>query len=273
MRILFISDVVAEAGTNMALDLIPRIKNIWKADFVIANGENAHMGKGITTALAKKFQAAGVGCITSGNHIWEPKKRDVLIDLAGYVLRPINYPKGNIGIGSNIFKVGSEKIGVINAQGLAFMYSIDNPFPVIASEIEKMRKETPIIFLDFHAEATAEKQAIGWEFDGKISAFAGTHTHVQTADERILPGGTGFITDAGMTGPIDSVIGMQIEPALERFKKQTPVYYRHAHSNPRLNGMLYDISSQGKCTKVARINVNKAEFNAMVEKKTDPFKD
>lgn len=271
MKILFIADIVADAGVNLALDLIPRMKNIWKVDFLIANGENAHMGKGITTGLAKKFQSIGVDCITSGNHIWEPKKRDVLIDLAGYVLRPINYPKGNIGVGSNVFQVGQDKIAVINAQGLAFMYSIDNPFPILEEEITRLRKETNIIFVDFHAEATAEKQAIGWEFDGRISAFAGTHTHVQTADERILPGGTGFITDAGMTGPIDSVIGMQREPAIERFKKQTPIYYRHAQENVRLNGVLYDINTQGKCEKIARVNVNKPEFNEMVEKKKSPF--
>jgi len=273
MKILFISDVVAQAGSDLALDLVPKMRNQWKVDFVILNAENAHMGKGVTTQLAKKFQAAGVDCITSGNHIWEPKKRDVLIDLAGYVLRPINYPKGNIGVGSNIFKIGDHKIAVINAQGLAFMFSIDNPFPILEKEITKLRKETNLVFLDFHAEATAEKQAIGWYFDGQISAMVGTHTHVQTADERIFPNGTGFITDAGMTGPFESVIGMIKEQAIERFIKQTPVYYRHAMGDPRLNGVLFDINAKtGKCEKIARLNLNIVEYAAMVDKKIDPFK-
>jgi metallophosphoesterase (TIGR00282 family) len=247
------------------------LESLWKIDFIIVNGENAHMGKGITTPLAKKFKNAGVDCITSGNHIWDTKKKDVLIDMAGYVLRPVNYPRGNIGLGSNVFSAGSEKIGVINAQGIAFMAPIRNPFTVLEEEITAMRKEANIIFLDFHAEATAEKQAIAREFDGRVSVVAGTHTHVQTADEQILPGGTGYITDAGMTGPFDSVIGMITEHAIERFKLQTPIYYRHASGNPRINGILTDINSNGRCERIARVNMSKSEFNSMAEKKKTPF--
>jgi metallophosphoesterase (TIGR00282 family) len=269
MRFLFIADIVAEAGTDLALDLIPRMRALWQPDFIVINGENAHMGKGITTPLAKKFLSLGVNCITSGNHIWEPKKRDVLIDLAGEVLRPINYPAGNIGVGSNVFTVNGQKVAVINAMGLAFMYPIDNPLFALEAEVKRLRRETPFIFVDFHAEASAEKQAVAWALDGQITCLAGTHTHVQTADERILPKGTGMITDAGMTGPYDSVIGMEIEPAIARLRLQTPVYYRHASDNVRLKGILFAADSEGHCTKIVRVNVNKIEFGKLAEQRRD----
>lgn len=268
IRFLFISDVVADTGSNLVIDLVPLLRSRWQLDFVLVNGENAHMGKGITTGLAKKFKQAGVDCITSGNHIWEPKKRDVLIDMAGYVLRPVNYPKGNIGLGSTIISTTKADFGIINAQGLAFMYNIDNPFHVIDQELTQMRKKTKIIFIDFHAEASAEKQAIAWHYDGQISAVAGTHTHVQTADERILPKGTGFITDAGMTGPHDSVIGMEVEPAIQRIQLQTPLYYRHAQGNPKLNGIVLQIDENtGHCHSIHRLNGSKSDILALDAKK------
>lgn len=263
MRVLFIADIVGEEAVHFVTDLLPRIKNFHKIDFTIVNGENADKGKGITAPQVKLLQDTGVDCITSGNHIWDHRKRDVLVKFGGYVLRPHNYPEGNLGVGSNIFRLADgRKIAVLNLQGRSFLYSIDCPFKTSEKEIRRLRSETPIIFVDFHAEATAEKQAIGWHLDGTVSAVIGTHTHVQTADERILPGGTAYLSDAGMTGPMDSVIGMDINRAIERFMLQSHVYYSIAKGNLRLNGVVIDINDDsGKADKIYRLNFNKSEFS------------
>lgn len=263
MRILFIADLVSDPAIGLVGDLLPRLKRRYQVDFTIVNGENADRGKGITVKQVRRLKGFGVDCVTSGNHIWDPRKRDVLVEEGGYILRPLNYPEGNVGVGSNIFRTADgKKVAVLNLQGRSFMYSIDCPFRLGEKEVRRLRSETRIIFVDFHAEASAEKLALAWHLDGKISALVGTHTHVQTADERILPNGTAYITDAGMTGPEESIIGMDIKRAIERFIMQSHVYYAVAKGTIRLNGVLIDVDeSTGKATHIERLNFTKQEFD------------
>ncbi len=263
IRILFIADLVGERAIDLVGDMLPRLKQNYAIDFTIANGENADKGKGITDKQVNRLKEMGVDCLTSGNHIWEPRKRDVLVRHAGYILRPLNYPQGNVGLGVQVLEVaGRTKIGILNLQGRSFMYPIDCPFRVGEKAIRKLRSETKNIIVDFHAEATAEKQAIARYFDGKVSAVIGTHTHVQTADEKILPNGTAYITDAGMTGPEESIIGMDIEKAIQRFMMQSHVYYAMAKGDQyRLNGVVIDIDEDtGKALQIQRLNLTKREL-------------
>ncbi len=263
MRILFIADLVGDDAVALVVDLLPRMKNYYGVDFTIVNGENAHQGKGMIPKQVERLKRIGVDCLTSGNHIWDPRKRDVLERYSGYLLRPLNYPDGNVGLGSKVFKMeNGTKIAVMSLQGRSFMFTIDCPFRIAEKEIRRLRSEASIIFIDFHAEATAEKQALAWHLDGKAAAIVGTHTHVQTADERILPNGTAFLTDAGMTGPVDSVIGMDTQKAINRFILQSHIYYAISKStNIRLNGVLIDVDENtGKAQKIQRVNFNKTEF-------------
>ncbi|GAB4362763.1 MAG: TIGR00282 family metallophosphoesterase [Calditrichia bacterium] len=263
MNVLFIADIVGEEVIDIILDVLPRLRNQYRIDFIVANAENAHKGKGIVKNQIEKLKSGGIHCLTSGNHIWEPRKKDVLIEYAGYLLRPHNYPEGNIGVGSTIIRLDNQtKVAVLNLQGRSFMYPIQCPFATAEKEIRRLRSETPFIIVDFHAEATAEKQAIGWYLDGKVSAVIGTHTHVQTADERILPKGTAYITDAGMCGPFDSVIGMDIQKAIDRFQLQTHIYYAIAKENLRLNAVVVHLNDNtGRAEKIFRLNFNKKEFD------------
>jgi metallophosphoesterase (TIGR00282 family) len=262
MRVLFIADIVGEDAIDLVLDLLPQIKNQYQIDFTIANVENADKGKGVTQKQIVRFKENKIDCLTSGNHIWNPRKKEILIENAGYLLRPLNFPDGNMGIGSAVFTIsGGHKIGVLNLQGRSFMNSIDCPFRRGEKELRKLRSETHNIIIDFHAEATAEKQALAWHFDGQVSAVIGTHTHVQTADERILPKGTAYISDAGMCGPMDSVIGMDIQKAIDRFILQTPIYYAMAKNNIWFNGVVFDIDERnGRAKEIFRLNFNKARF-------------
>lgn len=263
MNILFIADIVGEEIVDIIFDILPRLKKRYSIDFIIANVENLDKGKGIQPKQVERLKSEGIDCLTSGNHIWDPRKKDVLIQYAGYLLRPLNYPEGNIGVGSTIISVkDGTKIGIINAQGRSFLYSINCPFSTVMKEVRRIRSETPNIIVDFHAEATAEKQALGWYLDGKVTALIGTHTHVQTADERILTNGTGYITDAGMCGPFDSVIGMDTQKAIDRFMLQTHIYYSIAKDNLRFNGILLEMDEEtGKAKQISRLNFNKKEFD------------
>jgi metallophosphoesterase (TIGR00282 family) len=256
MNILFIADIVGEDMLDIIFDILPRLRRQKTLDLVIANVENVDKGKGVLTKQIDRCKSAGIDCLTSGNHIWEPKKREVLITYAGYLLRPLNYPDGNIGIGSTIVQTKEgKKVGIINLQGRSFLYPINCPFTLGQKEVKRMRSETPVIIIDFHAEATAEKQAMAWYLDGKVSAVIGTHTHVQTADERILKNGTAYITDAGMCGPYDSVIGMDTQKAIDRFLLQTQIYYIVAKENLRFNGILLKIDEDtGKAERIQRLN-------------------
>jgi len=263
MNILFIADIVGIEVMDVILDVLPRLRNRYRIDFVVANAENVDKGKGIQAKQVERLKAGGVHCLTSGNHIWEPRKKEVLIKHAGYLLRPLNYPEGNIGVGSAVFlATNGKKVAVLNLQGRSFMYPINCPFAAAEKEVRRLRSETSIILVDFHAEATAEKQAMGWFLDGKVSAVIGTHTHVQTADERILPRGTAYITDAGMCGPFDSVIGMDTQKAIERFRLQTHIYYAIARDNLRLNVVIIEVDDDtGKARKISRLNFSKEEFD------------
>lgn len=230
LHILFISDIIGSAGRDTIASVLPRLGNELDLDLVIANGENATMGLGIDDktieALHKDLR---IDVITSGNHVWHRRKYLKKID-ENFLLRPLNYPEECPGHGSCIIETADKiKVGVINLQGRSFMLPIDCPFKTAMKAVESFRdQDIACIFIDFHAEATAEKMALAWYLDGKISALIGSHTHVQTADEQILPQGTAYLTDAGMTGPHHSVIGMNIDTAIQRFITQVPYHYLQA---------------------------------------------
>lgn len=242
MKIIFIADIVGGPGRKVLRNLLPNLLQEKKADFCIANGENAAGGFGLTLEVAEELFKSGIDVITSGNHIWDRKEILPYLDSRNELLRPVNYPPQNPGHGSGVFTAKNGlAVGVINLQGRVFMQEIDCPFRTILPVIEEMKTVSPMILVDFHAEATAEKVAMGWYIDGRVAALLGTHTHVQTADERILPGGTGYITDAGMTGSLDGVIGIKKELAIKRFITQTPNRFQPADSNLVLMGVLLTI--------------------------------
>ncbi len=258
INILFIADIIGKAGLEITQSLLPRLVRENMIDCVIANGENAASGKGLTPALAKTLRQTGIHVITSGNHIWDKDKIYDYFIQDPYLIRPLNYPPGAYGEGACIFETASkDRIGVINIQGRSFMYPIECPFRKADEEIDRMkRSDVSAIIVDFHAESTAEKIALSWFLDGRISALIGTHTHVQTADEHIMPKGTAYITDAGMTGPYDSVIGMQKESAIQRFLTQMPVRYKVANENPRFNGVLLNIDKTSmKAIRIRRLQL------------------
>ncbi|NIV95609.1 TIGR00282 family metallophosphoesterase [candidate division KSB1 bacterium] len=257
MKILFIADIVGKPGLEIVSKLTPTLREKYKIDFCIANGENGCEGKGLTKRIARDYFNLGIDLITSGNHIWDNRDIYELLNTNGRILRPLNYPNGNHGKGSTIVNLeGGPKIGVINLQGRTFMYNIDCPFRRGLSEVRRMQNLSDIIIVDFHAEATAEKVAMGWYLDGKVSAVIGTHTHVPTADERVLPEGTAYITDVGMTGPFDSVIGLKKELAIKRFLHQTPVRFKTAEENLRFCAVAISVDCEsGKATSIERINL------------------
>ncbi|HOT97185.1 MAG TPA: TIGR00282 family metallophosphoesterase [bacterium] len=257
LHILFIADIVGRPGIDVVAGLLPGLKKSHAVDLCIANGENADGGNGLTEAIARQLFSLGVDVITGGNHTWGNSQFRSYLDSTQKVLRPLNYPPQAPGRGSTIILTSRQiPVGVLNLQGRTFMYPIDCPFRTGHEEVARLREKTPIILVDFHAEATAEKAALAWYLDGAVSAIIGTHTHVQTADERIMPKGTAFITDVGMTGPHDSVIGMDAQVAIKRFTTVLPEKYRMASANIRLNGALIEIdSSSGRAQRITRINV------------------
>ena len=259
LKILFIGDVIGEPGMKMLEKTASYLKLKYSPDFMIVNGENTRNGKGLSEGLANKYFNLGIDVITSGNHIWDYANFHKTLNMGKYdnILRPLNYPEGTPGNGYCIKETaGGNKVGVINIQGRTFMQTIDCPFNSVTKIINRIKKQTNIIFIDFHAETTAEKIAMSWWLDGKISALVGTHTHVMTADERILPSGTAYITDVGMTGPFDSVIGMKKEVALNRFRFQTPFRYEMATDDLRLNAVTISVDSEtGKADSIERIQL------------------
>jgi 2',3'-cyclic-nucleotide 2'-phosphodiesterase len=257
ITVLFIADIVGKSGLDIVTGLLPGLKKSHQVDVCIANGENMDAGNGLTEPLAKQLFSLGVDVITGGNHTWSNAAFRQYLDTSNRVLRPLNYPTEAPGKGvTTVTTAGGVVVGVINAQGRTFLYPIDCPFRRCSEEIDRLRDKTHLIIVDMHAEATAEKIALAWYLDGKVSAIIGTHTHVQTADERILPLGTAYLTDAGMTGPHDSVIGMDVQVAIKRFLKQIPEKYRPANANNRFNGVIIDIDIQsGKAQKIARLNL------------------
>ena len=262
MRILFIGDIVGRPGRELVRRGAGALAAYHGADIVVANAENAAAGFGITREIGDQILGWGVDVMTSGNHIWDKKEAIDYIPTEPRLLRPANYPAGVPGRGSYVATTGDGRaVGVINVMGRVFMLSIDDPFAVVLREIEAMRARTKIIIVDFHAEATSEKIAMGWHLDGKVTLVVGTHTHVQTADERILPNGTAYLTDAGMTGPHDSIIGMEKEPALGRFLNGMPSRFEPATGNPRLNGVVVEADEKtGRALAVTRISYSEQEL-------------
>ena len=265
MNILFIGDIIGRPGRELVRKGARRLRELHDADLVIANAENAAAGFGVTRDIGDTILEYGVDVMTSGNHIWDKKEVLDYIGTEPRLLRPANYPAGVPGRGSYLAQTGDGRaVGVINVQGRVFMAAIDDPFQVVLREIEAMRAKTRVIIVDFHAEATSEKVAMGWHLDGKVTLVVGTHTHVPTADTRILPNGTAYQTDAGMTGPFDSIIGMQIEPSLARFLNAMPSRFEPATGNPRLNGVVVEADDKtGRATRVTRISYSEKELEEL----------
>lgn len=258
MKILFIGDVVGSLGREMVKEFLPKLKEKYRPQVTIINGENAAGGKGITEKIYRDFLEIGAQAITLGNHTWDNKEIFDFIDSAKYLLRPANFPENNPGKGMVFLKVNQVEIAVINLQGRVFLSAIDDPFLMADRLVKEASKRTPFIFVDFHGEATSEKQAIGWYLDGRVSAVVGTHTHVQTADERILPEGTAYITDVGMTGPYDSILGMDKEIILRRFLTGLPARFEvPKKGRTQLSGVLIELDDKtGKAKKIERILIN-----------------
>jgi metallophosphoesterase (TIGR00282 family) len=255
MKVLFIGDIVGEPGRHAIRELLPKIVKREKVDFVVANAENAAGGSGITPMLADELLDYGVDVITSGDHIWKRKEISDRLSQDARILRPANYPRESPGSGSTVVESKSGiEVGVINLQGRVFMQAIECPFRAAKAEVDRIKNKARVIIVDIHAEATSEKIALGWFLDGQVSAIIGTHTHVQTADEKILPKGTAFLTDAGMTGPFDSVIGRNKEQILTRFISQLPVKFEMAEGDVQLHGAVIDIDEKtGKADSIKRI--------------------
>lgn len=255
MKVLFIGDIVGSPGREALKKILKDFRQENRIDAVIANGENAAGGSGLTPAIAEELFGSGVDVLTSGDHVW--KKKDIydFLEKTDRLIRPANYPRGVPGKGSTVVDIeGAGKIGVINIIGRVFMDAVDCPFDRVREEIENVRKETPVIIVDMHAEATSEKVAMGWYLDGAVSAVIGTHTHVQTADEKVLPNGTAYITDCGMTGPYDSVIGRKKEQILTRFITQLPTRFELASEGVEMHGVIVEIDGQtGKATRIERV--------------------
>jgi 2',3'-cyclic-nucleotide 2'-phosphodiesterase len=256
MKLLFIADIVGQPGRHAVSQLVPRLREQHRLDLVVANGENSAGGSGITSKTADEIFSAGVDVITSGDHLWDQKEVMTLLANEQRFLRPLNYPSGTPGQGSMIWrKDGLPPVAVLNLQGRTFMPPLDNPFHCVLAEVERLRPLARIIFLDFHAEATSEKIALARMLDGRVSAVVGTHTHVQTADEQIFPGGTAFLCDGGFTGPHESVLGREIEPIVRRFLSNMPQKFEVAKGRVLLQGALIEMDAgSGKAVSIQRIS-------------------
>jgi 2',3'-cyclic-nucleotide 2'-phosphodiesterase len=265
MHILFIGDIVGRPGRDLVrLGLRPLVEH-HAIDLVIANGENSAGGFGITREIGDDLLDRGVDVLTSGNHIWDKKEALDYIAAQPRLLRPANYPAGVPGRGSFVARTASGRsAGVLNVMGRVFMLNIDDPFAVAAREVAALRERTPVVFVDFHAEATSEKIAMGWHLDGLATAVVGTHTHVQTADEQVLPGGTAYLTDVGMTGPHDGIIGVERGPAMTRFLTGMPARYETATGNPRLHAVVIDADEQtGRANGITRLSLSRDDLAAL----------
>ena len=256
LTVLFLGDVVGEPGRKAVIARLPELKEKYALDFVIVNGENAAAGRGITGKITIELLRAGVSVVTTGDHIWDQKDIVSFLALEPRLLRPLNYPDGAPGSGSIVLETAKGKIGVINVQARTFMQPIlENPFRALETAVTKMRHETASIVVDAHGETTSEKIALGRFLDGKVSAVIGTHTHVQTADEQIFPGGTAFLCDAGMCGPVNSILGRAIEPIMNRFVSNLPASFPVAAGEVRLRGALIEIDeTTGRALRITRVD-------------------
>lgn len=266
MRILFIGDIVGQPGRQAVAQILPKLKDELSPVFVIANGENAAGGLGITKDIALDLYQSGVDVITLGNHAWSKKEVYLYIDSEPALLRPANYPDGAPGRGSAIYStVSGESIGIVSICGRVFMDPLENPFILADRIVTAMKPDTEVILIDFHGEATSEKNAFGWYMDGRVSAIVGTHTHVQTADEKILPKGTAYITDVGMTGPINSVIGVKSDIIITKFLTQMPGKHEIAEGDTLFCGVVINVdSTSGKAEDITRLQIkNKVSKNSV----------
>ena len=255
LRLLFLGDIIGEPGRNAVIASVPKWRAERGVDIVVANGENSAAGRGITPKISIDLLRCGVAVITSGDHIWDQREVVPYLDTEPRLLRPLNYPAGTPGNGSIVLDTAKGKIAVVNVQGRTFMQPpLENPFLAMDKEIARLREQTPVIFVDCHAETTSEKIAMGRFLDGRVSAVVGTHTHTQTADDQIFPGGTAFLCDAGMCGPTESCLGREIEPIIQRFLTGRPVMFPVARGPVKLHGALIEIDeTTGKALKIERV--------------------
>lgn len=262
VNLLFIGDIVGRPGRRAVQTLLPALREQHRLDFVIANGENSAGGAGLTPKTAAEIFAAGVDVITTGDHVWDQKEVFDVLAAEPRCLRPLNYPPRTPGQGSGVFEIRNPQseernlpsVAVLNAQGRTFMPPLENPFLVVPPEVARLRQRTPVVFVDFHAEATSEKIAFARMLDGQVSAVVGTHTHVQTADEQVFPGGTAFLSDAGFTGPHESVLGREIQPVIQRFITNLPQRFEVATERVILHGIVIEVDdATGRARRVQRI--------------------
>ena len=272
MKLLFIGDIVGRIGRDLVRRHVRALAASHDADLVIANGENAAGGAGITRENMYEILGAGVDVITTGNHVWDKRETLEFIGNEPRLIRPANYPQGTPGLGSCVVEArNGVRVGVVNAMGRVFMLAIDDPFRAAEREIERVKEDgAQVIFVDFHAETTSEKMALCYYVDGRVAAVVGTHTHVQTADERILAGGTACLTDAGMTGPHDGVIGMDKDAVIARFVSGLPTRFDSASGDPRLNGVVITVDADtGRATAIARVSHSEEELKGITDRATE----
>jgi 2',3'-cyclic-nucleotide 2'-phosphodiesterase len=256
LTVLCVGDVFGEPGRRAIESLLPKLRKQHDVDVAVVNVENAAAGAGVTPALAKGFLQHGADVMTSGNHIWDKKEIIDYIVKENLLLRPANYPPGTPGVGSIVVKAGPHKVAVLNLMGRVFLPLLDCPFRTADEELNRLKQETPIVIVDMHCEATSESQAMGWYLDGRVSAVVGTHRHVQTADERILPKGTAYITDLGLTGPTESIIGVDPQIALQRFLTQMPHRFEPAKGPASLQGAVIRIEPEsGRGLSIERLRI------------------
>ena len=265
MKILFIGDIVGKPGRTLLQRAVARLVARCEIDLVVANVENAAGGNGITREFGDAIRDQGVDVMTTGNHVWDKREALDYIEIEPLLIRPANFPLGAPGSGHIIVTArGGDPVAVINVMGRVFMAPLDNPFAVVRDAIATVRKEARVIFVDFHAEATSEKIAMGWHLDGQVTAVVGTHTHMQSADERVLPAGTAYITDVGMPGPHDSVIVVDKQVVLKRFLTGLPGRFDTASGDPRLNGVIVTADADtGRATGIERVSLTPADIEAM----------
>ncbi|MEO8681181.1 MAG: TIGR00282 family metallophosphoesterase [Vicinamibacterales bacterium] len=269
MRLLFIGDIVGRPGRDLVRRHVRALASFHRADLVIANGENAAGGAGITRDNANEILGAGVDVITTGNHVWDKREALEFIKDMPQLVRPANYPEGTPGSGSHVATTrDGVRVGVVNVMGRVFLAALDDPFRAATREIARVREAgASVIFVDVHAETTSEKMALSWYLDGQVTAVIGTHTHVQTADERILPGGTACLSDVGMTGPHDGVIGMDKTMVIARFMTGLHVRFEPATGDPRLNGVVVTADpATGKASAIERIQLTEAQLQGITDK-------
>ena len=253
MKLLFVGDVVGGIGRRTLASLLPEIRDAHQPDFVVVNGENSAGGVGITQKTARELLELGADAITLGNHAYRHREVYDLLDREERIVRPANYPKGSPGRGHTVVERDGTRLGVTNLSGLVFLQAVRSPFAEADAVLAELRDRADAVLVDMHAEATSEKVAMGWHLDGRVTACVGTHTHVPTADARVLPGGTAYITDVGMTGPRGGVIGVKREQALERFLSLTNVRFETADEDPWLNALLVEADGEGRATAVEQI--------------------